>query len=152
MKKKVLLTILAGVMALSLVACGNNDAAEADALKDGKYEVEVAADEKGNASSLTIEVKDGKIATAKYDEVNVETQVSKLDNPEYNEKMKSVSGTNPIEAFPQLEKSLVEKQSADVDTVTGATSTTATFKAAAEKALENAKAGNTEKATIEVAK
>lgn len=54
--------------------------------------------------------------------------------------MKEKSGTNPKEAFPKLEASLVEKQEASpVDAVSGATGTSTTFKAVAEKALKDAK-------------
>ena len=149
MKKKILLGLIASVMSLSLVACGGDKKEEAKAseLKDGTYEVENNADDKGNKAKLVVEVKDGKIATVQFNEFNEETGVNKRDNAEYNEKMKSVSGTNPSEAEPALEAQLLEKQSADVDGVTGATGTTGKFKAMAEKALENAKAGNTEKVT-----
>ena len=54
--------------------------------------------------------------------------------------MKDKSGIGPAEAIPQLEEALVEKQAVDsVDTVTGATSTSNSFKAIANKALETAK-------------
>ncbi|MBD7915151.1 FMN-binding protein [Clostridium sp. Sa3CUN1] len=137
MKSRRIVSLLA-VAALAttvFVGCGSKEAG----LKDGTYTAQGQPDDKGNTASIEIEVKDGKIATVKYDEVSSEG-VSKLDNEEYNTKMKSVSGTNPIEAFPALEKSLVEKQDvASVDTVTGATSTSNNFKTLAEEALKSAK-------------
>lgn len=140
MKSRRIVSLLA-VAALAttvFVGCGSNEAKESG-LKDGTYSAKSEADDKGNSASIEIEVKDGKIATVKYDEVSSEG-VSKLDNEEYNTKMKAASGSNPIEAFPALEKSLVEKQDvAAVDTVTGATSTSEKFKTLAEEALKSAK-------------
>ena len=138
MKSRRILSLLA-VAALAttiFVGCG---AKEEAGLKDGTYEATGEKDDKGNTASIKIEVKDGKIATVKYDEVSSEG-VSKLDNEEYNTNMKSVSGSNPIEAFPALEKALVEKQDvAAVDAVTGATSSSNNFKTLAEEALSKAK-------------
>lgn len=88
---------------------------------------------------ITIEVKDGKIAAVDYDEVNEEGTAKETDE-EYNKNMKEKSGVGPGEAFPQLETSLVEKQDVDaVDTVTGATHGSDSFKEMAKKALESAK-------------
>lgn len=145
-KKRVLSLVAATMLSVAVLAgCGSKEEAK---FKDGKYEVaSKAANEKGYISTLTLEVKDGKITTASYDETK--DGASKKDDAAYNEKMKTVSGTNPAEAFPELEKQLVEKQSAEVDGVTGATSTANTFKAYAAKAVENAAAGNTEKALLD---
>lgn len=144
--RKVLSLLAAAALATTVLAgCGakeeanNNEASQEVVLKDGTYKAESEADDHGNTASIEIEVKDGKIATVKYDEKSSDG-VSKLDNEEYNNSMKSVSGTNPTEAFPALEASLIEKQDvASVDTVTGATSTTESFKTLAEKALSDAK-------------
>lgn len=138
MKSRRIVSLLA-VAALAttmFVGCGSKEEA---GLKDGTYKAQGEKDDKGNTASIEIEVKDGKIATVKYDEVS-EEGVSKLDNEQYNTNMKAKSGTNPIEAFPALEKSLVEKQDvAAVDTVTGATHTSENFKTLAEEALKSAK-------------
>lgn len=137
MKSKKLISLLAAAALAStiLVGCGSS---KETGLKDGNYEAKSEVDKNGYVSSINIEVKDGKIATVKFDEAK--DGKSKLDDAEYNTNMKNVSGTNPIEAYPALENSLVEKQDATaVDTVTGATSTSETFKTLAEKALETAK-------------
>lgn len=146
-KKRVLSLVAATMLSVAVLAgCGKKD--DAAEYKDGKYEVaSKAANDKGYISTLTVEVKDGKITTVSYDETK--DGASKKDDATYNENMKKVSGTNPSEAFPALEKAMVDKQSAEVDTVTGATSTTDTFKAYAAKAVENAKAGKTEKALMD---
>ena len=94
-------------------------------------------------------MKDGKIVAADYDEISTEG-ASKQSDAEYNKKMKEFGKvTNPEEAFPALEKAIVEKQSAEVDAFTGATSSSNNFKKLAAKAIENATAGNTEKAIVE---
>lgn len=137
MKSKRVLSLLA-VAALAttvFVGCGNKEEAS---LKDGAYKAASEADERGYVASIEIEVKDGKIANVKYDEAK--DGASKLDDAAYNEQMKEVKKTNPIEAFPQLEKALIEKQDvAAVDAVTGATTSSDSFKALAEKALADAK-------------
>lgn len=137
MKSRRVLSLLA-VAALAttvFVGCGKKEEA---GLKDGSYKKESAADERGYVASIEIEVKDGKIASVKYDEAN--DAGSKLADAEYNKKMKEISGANPEEAFPALEKALVEKQDvAAVDAVTGATSTSDSFKKLAEEALAEAK-------------
>lgn len=143
MKSRKVLSLIA-VAALSttiLAGCGGSKDASTEAtLKDGKYTAESDVDDRGYKSTIEIEVKDGKIATAKYNEVNDEEGTSKLDDAEYNKKMKDIAGTNPEEAFPQLETALVEKQDPSaVDAVTGATGSTEGFKAVAAKALESAK-------------
>ncbi len=135
-RRVISLLAIAALATTMFVGCG---AKEEAGLKDGTYQAAGEKDANGNTASIEIEVKDGKIATVKYDEVS-EDGVSKLDNEAYNTKMKEVSGTNPIEAFPALEAALIEKQDvAGVDAVTGATSTSDSFKALAEKALAEAK-------------
>lgn len=134
-KKLISLVAAAALASTILVGCGS---AKETGLKDGTYKAETEKNDKGYISSISIEVKDGKIAEVKFDEAN--DAGSKLDDAEYNTNMKNASGTNPIEAYPALEASLVEKQdAAAVDTVTGATHTSETFKTLAEKALETAK-------------
>jgi major membrane immunogen (membrane-anchored lipoprotein) len=135
-KKLVSLIAVAALASTILVGCGNS--AKETGLKNGTYKAESEKDDRGYVASVNIEVKDGKIATVKYDEAK--DGKSKLDDADYNKNMEAKSKTNPIKAFPALEASLVEKQDvAAVDTVTGATNTTNSFKTLAEKALETAK-------------
>ena len=137
-KKVISLLAVAALATTIFVGCGSKEEAKEAGLKDGTYTKESEKDERGYVASIEIEVKDGKIATVKYDEVG--EKGSKLEDAEYNTNMKAKSGTNPEEAFPALEKSLVEKQdAAAVDAVTGATNTSDKFKALAEEALADAK-------------
>lgn len=145
MKRKFLLGTLSVLMALSFVACGSTE--KKDALKDGNYEVETKdVDAHGYISNLTIEVKDGKIESASYHASK--DGKNKRDDADYNKTMENVSKTNPAKFEPALEEALVKKQAAEVDTITGATNSSEEFKKLATKALENAKAGNKEKALI----
>lgn len=143
MKFKKLSSLLA-VAALSasiLVGCGAKaeETTTENGLKTGTYTAKGTKDDKGYTAEIEITVADGKISAVKYDEKD-EAGVSKLDNTEYNEKMKAKSGVSPIEAYPQLQDSLVEKQDvASVDAVTGATKSTESFKTLAEEALSTAK-------------
>lgn len=146
-KKRILALVAATVLSVAVLAgCGSKK--DENALKDGTYAVESKeADERGYKSELTLEVKDGKITAVSYDEVN--NGAGKKTDEAYNSKMKEIKGTCPSEAFPVLEAAVVEKQTAEVDAVTNATSSSDTFKAFAAKAIENAKAGNTDKALME---
>jgi major membrane immunogen (membrane-anchored lipoprotein) len=135
-KKLVSLIAVAALASTILVGCGNS--AKETGLKNGTYKAESEKDERGYVASINIEVKDGKIATVKFDEAK--DGKSKLDDADYNTNMEAKSKTNPIKAYPALEASLVKKQDvAAVDTVTGATNSSDSFKTLAEKALETAK-------------
>lgn len=148
-KKRILSLVAATVLSVGVLAgCGSKDEAAKSEFKDGTYVVESKeASDNGYITSLSVEIKDGKISAVTYDETK--DGASKKDDASYNEMMKSKSGTSAAEAMEALEKNMVEAQSAEVDTVTGATGTSSTFKTYAAKALENAKAGNTEKALME---
>ncbi len=139
-KRFLSLVAVAAIATTVFVGCGSKDSGSAKetGLKAGTYKAESEKDERGYVASIEIEVKDGKIATVKYDEKG--EKGSKLDDADYNTNMKAKSGTNPIEVYPKLEAALVEKQDASkVDVITGATHSVDSFKALAEKALEGAK-------------
>lgn len=163
MKRKLTLGLCTSLLALSLVGCSSSDEkkpeaeapekevaqTEEGAMTDGTYEVETKdADDKGGKAKLVITVKDGKIAEAKYNEFN--DKGNKRDDEEYNKMMKEKSGTNPAVFEVELEKQMVEAQSAEIDGVTGATSSSAKAKTLLETALVNAAEGKTEKALVEV--
>lgn len=159
MNKKLVATLCASLMAFSLVSCGGEDkkadgGAAAPELKAGTYEVEQKeADDKGNSAKISITVDAaGKITEVKYNEFNTKDNVNKRDNEEYNKMMKDKAGTNPAEFEPVLENAIKDKQSAEIDTVTGATNSTETAKQLAKAAIENAKAGKTEKTSVEISK
>lgn len=138
--KRIATLLVATALTTSVfVGCGAKAETTETGLKNGTYTAESEADDKGYAASIEITVADGKISAVKYDEKDADG-VSKLDMPEYNEKMEAKSGSNPIAAYPALEAALLESQDVtSVDTVTGATKTSTSFTTLAEKALETAK-------------
>lgn len=156
MKKKILAMLILPIAALSFVACGEEKAQEKPAdkpvveseFKDGTYEGETEADEKGGKATASIKVEGGKFVEVKYNESNDEG--NKRDNAEYNKMMKEKAGTNPAEFEVAIEKAVTEKQSAEFDAITGATSSSAKAKTLFTEIVKNAKEGNTEKATVAV--
>lgn len=154
MKKKLLAMLILPVAALSFVACGGEDKKEdADATPkseytDGTYEVETKPDDKGGKINASVKFEGGKIVEVKYNESNKDG--NKRDNAEYNKMMKEKSGVGPAEFEPQIEAAVKEKQSAEIDTITGATSSANNAKVVVQAAIDNAKAGKTDKAVIEL--
>lgn len=117
-------------------------------MKDGTYTLEEKNYSNDYRATFSITVKDGAITESNYDNVN-EAGESKKDNAEYNENMKGKSGVGPSEFIPELNEALLTAQSADgVEVVTGATSSTGSFKNYAQQLIQAAQAGNTE--TIEI--
>lgn len=159
-RKKILSLIVASVLSLTiLTACGkkeepkpadNKPAAGASALKDGKYRAEYdKEDTKGWKAFTEIEVKGGKVVSAKYDYVKPDGSLKSQDKA-YNDAMKAKSGTNPAEYTVKLANALVEKQDATkVDKVTGATHSWEYFKEMADKLIkEKASKGDTAKLVL----
>ncbi len=162
MKKKLIATVCASLMAFSLVSCGgekkeaeqptSKPAEEQEAkLKEGTYEAETKnADDRGNKAKIVVKVdSEGKITNVDYNEFNAEKKENKRDNEEYNKSMKEKVGTSPAEFEPTLEKQIVEKQSAEIDGVTNATSSSTLAKKLAAEAINNAKEGKTDIALVE---
>ena len=147
--------LLAGLTlssALLLAACGSDDAADTPAeggLQDGTYSLEeLNFGETGWKESLEIIVADGEITDASFSSLD-EMGNSKIDSDEYQEAMSNVVEVGPQEFIPTLEESLVDVQNpADVEVVTGATSTSEKFKDYADQLVAAAEEGNTD--TIEV--
>lgn len=162
MKRKILVGLCASLLTLSLVGCSStpkeetpateketSTTEEAAGMKDGVYEAETKdADDNGGKAVASIKVEGGKIVEAKYNEFNDEG--NKRDSEEYNKMMKEKSGTSPSEFEPEIEKQIVDAQSAEIDGVTGATSSSAKAKTLFESALNNANEGKTEKELVEV--
>jgi major membrane immunogen (membrane-anchored lipoprotein) len=112
----------------------------ASGLKDGVYKAtQDKADNYGWKGFVEIEVKDGKIATVKFDYENKEGALKSKDEA-YKAQMEPVSKTYPEKAFGELQTALVEKQDvAAVTAVAGATMSSNDFIALAKLALEQAK-------------
>ena len=157
MKRRLVAILCTAVLSLSLVACGSGEekkdapkeGSTASEFKDGTYEAETKeADKNGGTAKVKVTVKDGKITEATYNEMTKDG--NKRDDEKYNKMMKEKAGTSPSEYEVELEKKVVEKQSADIDTVTGATSSSAKAKELFTAAVNNAKEGKAEKASVEI--
>ena len=111
MRKKLLVLSALAIMSMTVVGCGS----KAPVYVDGNYE----GTGQGLYSEITVSVgvKDGKIASVEI-----------LDQEETPE----VAG----EALVEIPKRIVEKNSAEVDVVTGATGTSDGIMEAVSKALE----------------
>jgi major membrane immunogen (membrane-anchored lipoprotein) len=118
--------------------------------KDGIYKVAFdkfdAHDWKGQ---VELEIKGDKITNVIFDYVNKDGKLKTQDEA-YKAAMEPVSKTYPGKYIPELQQSLLDKQSiSSVDAITGATTSSNDFKALVEFALENmAKKGETAPQTI----
>lgn len=135
---KIFAAALVLVLALALAACGGS--AE---YKDGKYEAESdGRDEHGGYGYVSIEVKDGKIASCEYLTYNKDGSVK---DETYQAKLKDENpalyklAQDSVAANPGYAEQLVKYQKVeDVDVISGATWNHGLFKDAAEKALKDA--------------
>lgn len=128
-------------------------AKEEGKLVDGVYKVEYDAyDSHDYKGQLELTVSGGKITAVKYDEVKKDGSFKSQDAA-YKKTMEAQTKTYPEKAYNELKQSLLTKQSANVDTVTGATQATDNFKGLAKYAIEEmAKKGVTTPAKIKAAK
>ena len=127
---------------------GTDESAEAGALTDGEYSVVGNPDERGWAVTHTITVADGEITDSNFDYENEDGDL-KSEDEEYNTQMEEVAGVSSADATQELNDALVESQSADVDVVSGATSTSTSFQFTSQVLLELAAQGNTEEVNVD---
>ena len=116
-KKNLLIFILVIAMTLTLAGCGEK-APEAPTYTDGVYEG--TGEGKGGEITVSVEVKDGKIASV---DILSHEETEGISDP----------------AREQVPASIVENNSTDVDAVANATLTSEGIKEAVNNALENAK-------------
>lgn len=120
------------------------------ALKDGTYNLEEKDYYNGYRVKMSMTVKDGKVTATTYDNVDKDGK-SKADDKKYEESMQKVNKIGPKEYIQQLNDSFT-KNGADVeaiDVVSGATSSSLSFKNYANQLVQAAQAGKTD--TIEIA-
>jgi major membrane immunogen (membrane-anchored lipoprotein) len=132
--RKLLLVLACLVLATSAFAAGKY----VDGTYAGTYD---AMDSHGWKPQMTLVVKGGKIADLTFDYVNKKGEL-KTKDAGYNKAMMAKNKTNPEKAYPELAKKVIAKQDAPVDTVTGATSSSANFNALAVALVAKAKAGD----------
>ena len=118
-------------------------------LKDGTYKLNETGYDHGYKVEMAMTVKDGKITSTKYDYVDKNGK-SKTKDASYEKAMKAKVKVGPKEYIPELNKSLVAKQSpAKVDVVSGATHSSDTFILYADQLVNAAQNGNTNKIEVD---
>lgn len=158
MKKKLLAMLVLPLAAMAMVSCGGEkedtttEAPKTETTaeyKDGTFEAETKdADENGGKARVSVKIEGGKIASATYNEFT--DKGDKRTDEGYNKMMKEQAGTSPSEYEVKIEEQVKEAQSADIDGVSGATSSSAKAKSLFAAALDNAKEGKAEKVMVEV--
>ncbi|MEG6565611.1 FMN-binding protein [Thermoanaerobacterium saccharolyticum] len=147
MKKSLAIGLTTAFIAVSLVGCGSNNSntssntsGSSGAYKDGTYKAEQASfDAHGYKGQIEITVKDGKISSVVYNEVDKNGKF-KRDDTDYASKMKAKNNITPKEVDEKLQQELVDSQdTSKVDTVAGATESSKTFVELANQALKDAK-------------
>ena len=122
-----------------LAAEALKDARDGEKYKDGSYTAKGPLDERYWTPTVAITVKDGKIATVKYDEVSSRIFKYKSHDPAYIARFKDLKKVDLVVVYDLLQKSLIEKQDpSKVDSITGATSTSTSFIEIAKKVIEKA--------------
>lgn len=123
----------------SLAAEAFKNARDGEKYKDGSYTAKGSIDERYWTPTVAITVKDGKIATVKYDEVSSRIFKYKSLDEAYIARFKDLKKVDLPVVYDLLQKSLIEKQDpSKVDSITGATSTSASFIEIAKKVIEKA--------------
>lgn len=131
--KKLIGILMLTVAMTSLAACSSQDVSNNNgALKDGTYK---ASGDKWDFGSeeATVVIKDNKIEAVTLN--RIDTEGKEIDYKAYNE----MGGPDLETARNELSNDVLNKQSYEVDTLTGATMSTTNWKVAVQRALEQAK-------------
>ena len=149
--RKTLQLLTASIIAISILAGCQKEIEKP--LQDGTYSVIFDEPDSTNWKAfMSIEVLNGEIISADYDYEGTGENQGKLKSEDlaYNEAMFATKGTNPAIYLKKLEEALLLHQNPDeVDTVSGATTSSRDFRTFTKALLEAAKEGNKEQLTIE---
>lgn len=138
--------ILVGALSLMLLTgCGAKEVSYQDGTYKGEYK---DFDNHGWKPFIEVTIAEGKISDVEFDYKNNEDKLKSADE-EYSTTYKKVAGITPTEAYEKMVEDIKEKQDSQIDTVSGATTSTNNFKALAEEVLKNAQEGKTDIAIIE---
>ena len=135
--KRTIILVCALILVLTLfAACGGKGDGFPKA-SDSVVLAEDAPDQLGYTGKIAITFDGTAISAVQYDEISKSGKL-KSEDPDYASKMEASTGMTPAKAIDALEKALVAQQKpAEVDAVSGATSTSDRFKKLAEKALSS---------------
>jgi major membrane immunogen (membrane-anchored lipoprotein) len=132
-------------LALAVLSCGDPQPVKTrstTAYPDGLYQVTYDHfSNRGWKPEMTIQIRGGVVVSATYDYSNPAGEYKSQD-AQYAEAMKAESDISPAEASNTLISQMVELNSADVDIVTGATSSSKTFQIMGTAGLAKAEAGD----------
>lgn len=144
MMKKIIISLLTVVMLFSLSSC-----VKEQELKDGYYTAHMDGYDEGHGwqEFVTICVSNGEIVTVEYNAA-AETGFIKSWDIAYMRNMNPLQGTYPNNYTRRYAAQFLEKQSSDIDTITGATSSGKNFKVLTEALLEKAKEGDSSVAIV----
>lgn len=144
MKKKLFLGLL--ILTFCLSGCGS-----AQKMQDGFYSAEMSDYSHGWKEYICIMVKSNKIVYTEFNAKDPSGYIKAWDNA-YMQNMSSVTGTYPNEYTRYYAAELLEKQnSADLDALTGATSSGSNFKRLTAAVIEQAIAGDPDTKIVEAA-
>ena len=137
----------AALLLVLLPACTE----ETDGLQDGYYTARAAEfDNFGWKEYVVICIKDNVIVSVDYDAFNASGFIKSWDM-DYMRKMNAVDGTYPNKYVREYVRALLEYQSpAQVEAISGATTSHSTFQLLVGAALEQARTGDSEIALVEV--
>lgn len=154
-------TVLFAVLALLLASCGGGTASQKPTdtvtkpipakvvYTDGNYRATFSTpDSRDWTPFIEILVREGVVVSANFDYFS-STGTYKSQDVAYAEGMKAKSGITPVEVANQLVDNMIDINSGDVDVVTGATSTSDSFRFLAKAALAKALVGDTSPQTLE---
>ncbi|NLM11626.1 MAG: FMN-binding protein [Clostridiaceae bacterium] len=131
--KKLTISIVLVLLVVALTACGAK-------LEDGNYEGQSTPDSRGAYGVVSIEVKDGKIASAEFLQYNADGTLKDESYGKESGEENYKKAQDALEYSKQYAEKLVETQKVDkVDAITGATSSWKQFQEAAKDALAKAK-------------
>lgn len=146
MKRLIQALVLVFAITMAMTACSSGGE-----YTDGVYRAEDASYNYGYKEFVEITIEKGKIAKVTADSIKEDGVTLKSQDAEYR---KSYEGTGnnatPDVFYPSLAAMLEKKKDpAKVETVAGATNSSANFKRLSTAALENAKSGITDVVMLE---
>jgi major membrane immunogen (membrane-anchored lipoprotein) len=124
----------------TLTVSALSNAKDGSKYKDGDYSAIGIKDDKNWTPVVNITVKDGKIVSAKYDEISSKVFKNKSQDKTYLARYKEKNKQNLVDVYSNMQKSLIEKQVVEkIDVTAGATLAHDNFVSLAMKAIEQAK-------------
>jgi len=142
--RKPLQLLTVSIITISILAGCQNEIKEP--LQDGTYSVIFDEPDPTNWKAfMSLEINNGEIVSVDYDYEGTGENQGKLKSEDiaYNEAMLATKGTNPVIYLEKLENALLLHQNPDeVDTVSGATTSSKDFRTFSAALLEAAKEGN----------